>query len=89
MNVIVVPPDPRCDDCEGPVEEEQIRRSVRNGVAIGPWQCKRCQAETNTRFAERVADYVRQEAIQNNSFDTLCNEVDPKLAEAIHRARFA
>lgn len=85
----VLIPTPRCDDCSAVVEESQLRKSVRNGVATGPWQCKKCETEVRVRFNEQVVEIQRQATAQNNYFASICSEADPKLAEAIHRARLA
>ncbi len=86
--LITVPPDPRCDECGNSVEQEQIERSARanNGIPLGPWLCKSCEGKNAVEFQHNITVHQHNMMLQNNSFDTLCNEVDPKLAEAIHRA---
>jgi hypothetical protein len=75
--------DPRCDDCGGPVEKDRVKWT--RGLPQGPFQCALCAAKT-AAHVHAVAIARRHEiAAQNNYFDSICQEVDPKLAEAIHR----
>lgn len=82
-------PDPRCDECSKPVEESQVAKSVRNGVALGPWLCRSCEHANSVHFAQQIVLHQHQNMVQNNYFDSICNDADPKLAEAIHRAKLA
>jgi hypothetical protein len=77
-----------CDDCGKPVERNRIERSANanNGIPIGPWQCQSCANENEAAFQLALIAHNHATAVQNNHFDTLCNEVDPRLAEAIRRA---
>jgi len=82
-----VPPEPQCDDCGNPVEESQIAKSVVNGIPLGPWQCKACEATTAVMTQAGIISMQHTQMLQDNGFDSICNEVDPALAEAIHRAK--
>jgi len=83
-------PDPRCDECPNRVEQKQIERSARatNGVPVGPWLCTKCEAALAARFTRGMFAHQHNKLVESNSFDTLCNEVDPRLAEAVHKAQF-
>lgn len=77
----------KCDDCGKPVEPARIKSSVRpNGIPIGPWQCQSCSDKNDAAFEQALQERQHIKTVQSNQFDTLCNEVDPQLAEAIHRA---
>ena len=86
--MITVPPEPRCDDCDRIVEEEQIVRSARanGGIPMGPWLCVGCEVALRATAASQQLAHSHSTLVEQNSFDTICNEADPKLAEAIHRA---
>ena len=84
--LVTVPPDPRCDDCGEPVEIYRIEQSKVQGVPLGPWQCASCARENGQRVREYGLAHEAANMAQNSSFENICSDVDPKLAEAIHRA---
>ena len=88
MKTIVAVPEPRCDECKKPVEQQRIETSARNnnGIAIGPFLCQSCSDINDAVFEQALKARQHQQAVQHNAFDTLCSECDPELAEAIHRA---
>lgn len=88
--MITVPPEPRCDECNRTVEEEQIARSARanGGTPIGPWLCVSCQTKIRTATGPKLLALSHSLMVTQNAFDSICNEADPKLAEAIHRAGY-
>ena len=84
-----LPPDAHCDNCGKSVELEQVQRSANanNGATLGPWLCVGCEVKNSAEIQRGMVGHEHDQMVQTSYFENICNEVDPKLAEAIHRAR--
>lgn len=75
-----------CDECGGPVSRERIERSKINGIPQGPFLCDGCEVMMDEQIQSSMLAREHEQMREASYFERICEEADPALAEAIHRA---